>query len=201
MHQYIQDTEYATNGLVELICRDTGTLRELQDEQRNALEKEATFDLLFLQRQMHPSANYWHGQLVEAQKERSEIEKQIAYLEAQTLDLKQSLAALSGALLQIAKQGISSVKGRPDNCRSGRLVHGQELRWIIWAARNQALHFEEPKKVDDRTVAVLEGMKNDNGQSVLPGARDGNSLAFDVVNLLGWNSYAQYQSDMVELLG
>ena len=69
MHQYITDTEYAITKLIDALTHDESALNDLLTTQKNLLSKEAAFDLAFLQRQMHPSANYWYGRLQEAFKE------------------------------------------------------------------------------------------------------------------------------------
>lgn len=56
---------------------------------------------------------------------------------------KFSLVALSGSILQYAKQGISLKYGDRNTCPPGRIIGGQELKEIIWQGRNQALHWED----------------------------------------------------------
>lgn len=201
MHQYITDCAFAVQGLIGLIGHDSEQLAELGETQKTALAKEEYFDLAFLQREMHPAANYWYGRYYEAAAQRAEIDKEIAFLEGQILDKQHSLGALAGALLQISKQGISSVRGRPDNCPAGRQVRGIDLKWLIWAGRNQTQHYEETKKIEKSTVDVFDKLNGHAETSAFLDPKAGSNLAFDVVSILGWANYAQYEQDMVSLLG
>ena len=201
MHSYIADTEYAVRSLVEALAVDRTELQKSLDEQRAALDQEAYFDLAFLQRQMHPSANYWYGQLMEAQGQRNALDSEIARLEAKILDKKFSLSALAGALLQIAKQGISVVRRHPDSCPDGRLIFGVPIKRIIWASRNQSLHFEEPKKIDSVTEEIFQAMARDGGPKEFADPKSGINLALLVVENLDWFSFERYRDDMISLLG
>lgn len=149
---------------------------------------------------MHSQANYWHGMMAEAHIARSALDSEVARLEAHILDKKFSLSALAGALLQIAKQGISVVRGRPDNCPDGRAVCGCPLKWVVWAGRNQALHFEQIRMIDDRTAHILKTMGETGGSAALTRPRAGVNLALEVVDALNWFSLEAYRDDMESLL-
>lgn len=201
MHQYIIDSSFAVQGLISLISQDSERLSEHVEMQKTALAKEEYFDLAFLQREMHPDANYWYGRYYEAAERHAEIKKQIEFLEAQILDRRHSLGALAGALLQISKQGISSVRRRPDNCPASRQVRGVDIKWLIWAGRNQTQHYEEPNKIDQSTVTIFGNLNSYAGATVLPDPKSGTNLAFNIMTILGWLDYAQYEQDMVSILG
>ena len=72
-------------------------------------------------------------------------------------------------------------------------------RQIIWQARNQAIHFEEgnfhQKVIDVFTILELE-----NGPDFALVQHQGQSRAKQIINLLGWNDYALYSSDIQSLL-
>jgi hypothetical protein len=201
MHPYISDTEFAVSHLTAALIVDRAELARLVEQQTAALSKEAYFDLAFLQRQMHPSVNFWYGQLMEAQGDRSALDTEIAQLEARLLDKKFSLSALASALLQIGKQGISVVRKHPDSCPNGRMVCGVPLKWVIWAGRNQAIHYEEPRKIDNITFRHLQQLGQNSGDSRLLDARAGASLSMALVETLGWWSFKEYSDDMQHLLG
>lgn len=201
MHQYIIDTSFASKGLIDLIGTDSKNYKALLEEQRLALIKEHSVNLQFIQKQMHPSANYWHGLLAEAYADRAEIEDDMKVLEAKIIDKKHSVSALSGALLQLAKQGVSSVSGRPDNCPSGRSIYKIEIKWLIWAARNQSMHYEELKKISDETYNLFSKLNEHEDFCSIPDSRAGINLAYDVVTTLGWLDHDQYIEDMFRLTG
>lgn len=201
MHSYITDTEFAVSHLTAALVTDRAELVRLEEEQAAALSKEAYFDISFMQRQMHPSANYWYGQLREAQGQRNTLDSEIAQIQARLQDKRFSLSALASSLLQIGKQGISVVRRNPASCPDGRTVCGVPLKWVIWAGRNQALHYEEPRMISDETQGYLQRMGEIGGSALLLDARAGESLALPVLEQLGWFSFAAYRDDMQSLLG
>lgn len=201
MHQYISDTEFAVTHLAEALVFDRAELARLEEKQAAALSKEGYFDIAFLQRQMHPAANFWYGQLMEAQGERSALDSEIAQIQASLLDKRFSLSALASALLQIGKQGISVVRRYPANCPNGRAVCGVPLKWAIWAGRNQALHYEEPRLVNNDTQNYLRLMGQNGGSALLLDSRAEVSLALPVLEQLGWFTFEAYRDDMQSLLG
>jgi len=201
MHQYLLDTAFAANGLINLLIHDSQELTSFEEKQKIAIGKEAYFDIEFMHRQMDATANYWHGRLHEAHKERIATEEQIKFLQAQILDKRFSLEALAAALLQLAKQGISTVRGHPSKCPSGRKVQGVDLKLVVWAGRNQAQHYEEPKKIDENTASVFTQLNAFAPEAQALAPKSKSNLAFEIVKLLGWHDYAQYQEDMVSLIG
>jgi hypothetical protein len=109
-----------------------------------------------------------------------------------------SLGALSGALLQVAKQGISLVHGnkKPKPPR-GESVGSQKLSDVVWEARNQSMHLED----DDRKRGVrecFEALAKDFEKPELLDYSKRN-LAFEVVSLLGWREAARVKSDLESL--
>jgi hypothetical protein len=117
----------------------------------------------------------------------------LAMLAANTHRL--SAAALASALLQIAKQGISSVHGGPLS-PTGRLIGSQSLSVVIWEARNQAMHWEAGG-AHERMKACFESL----ARAVDPkyGAYRERSLAFDVVDLLSWRTVDAFNDDLGSL--
>lgn len=193
MHQYLVDTAFAAQGLIGLVGHDSKQLEDLTEKQEIAAGKVAYFDMAFMHRQMEVTANYWHGRLHEAHQERVDTDEQVKFLEAQILDKRISIEALTGALLQLAKQGISSVRGGPDSCPAGRDIQGVDLKWMVWAGRNQAQHYEHPSSINEQTAGVFAQLNLD------PKCK--NNLAFEIAALLGWLDYTQYERDMVSLIG
>lgn len=201
MHQYIRDTRYAAEGLVGLITRDAADYEVLKEQHKAAAAKDAYYLAAFQAREMGPDANYWYAKRHEAGMALNGLAAVLRELENRIIDKRQSLAALSGALLQLAKQGISTEHRHPGNCPNGRKVYGVGTKCLIWASRNQAIHYENPKEVDHETRAVFAqlnaGRKDETPLN--PGGKV--SCAYDIVRILGWESYGQYEADMVSLLG
>jgi len=105
-----------------------------------------------------------------------------------------STAALSGSLLQFGKQGISLQYGKKRaGCPEGRIVAGIPLAELIWQARNQALHWEDGS-FHEPTTQCFEVLSNNLGPTFATFKE--RSLAFEVVELLGWNEVAAFVADM-----
>jgi hypothetical protein len=113
------------------------------------------------------------------------------------LALKFSRGALSGTLLQFAKQGISIVHGARGDAPRGRVLAPPEvLRDIIWEARNHALHWEdgEPRAAVVRVFTALEA----NYPGSFAAFRKENT-AFEVVEVLGWRNWSSFANDLLTL--
>lgn len=201
MHQYIRDTRYAAEGLVGLMARDAADYEALKEQHKAAVVKDAYYHAAFRARELGPDANYWYATRHEAGMALNGLAAELCELENSIIDKQQSLAALSGALLQIAKQGISIEHRRPENCPNGRKVFGVDIKWLIWAGRNQAIHYENPKEVNNETRGVFAQLNvgRTDEAPLTPGGEV--NCAYDIVRILGWESYGQYEADMISLLG
>ena len=105
-----------------------------------------------------------------------------------------SVAALSGSLLQYGKQGISLHYGKKrTGCPDGRIVYGIPLNEVIWQARNQALHWEEGY-FREPTTKCFEHLAA-NANPVFGQFKDRN-LAFEIIELLGWDKAEAFFADM-----
>ena len=202
MKQYLDETEYATKNLFQLIWDEEKKFRavyqeyeKVKDRLEELEEQAATDDIdpnkdslsLIVRKAIHRKSLKWarnnlkdYGIYV--------MEKKLA-VEAK----RSSIAFLSGAVLQIAKQGLSIVHGKPEKWPSGRVVCGVPLSQIIRYARNQAMHYEEglheeEKKCFETLNAHLsEDQKLDITQN----------MATRILELLGWIEYETYKMDML----
>jgi len=105
-----------------------------------------------------------------------------------------SIAALSGSLIQYAKQGISLHYGKQrTGCPDGRLIAGISLNEIIWRARNQSHHWDEGS-LHEPTAKCFEHLAV-NVAPVFSEFKD-RSLAFEIIELLGWNKVEAFLEDM-----
>ncbi|OAK57788.1 hypothetical protein A3K88_22905 [Pseudomonas putida] len=137
-----------------------------------------------------------------APEERPRVGRQESKLEATQRALEtfdQTANILAGALFQVVKQAMSTVHGRLRNCPdSGRVIHGVDVREIVWYARNQAMHFEETN-AGSKFIATFAKLN-----SALPGTFTIEppfvSRAKAVFDLLGWQSYSVYEADVMALL-
>lgn len=106
-----------------------------------------------------------------------------------------SIDALSGTILQFAKQGISIVHEGLEKCPDGRHLGTQVLKTTIWHARNQSIHWDEKLKAPVskcfRTLIRDFGMRFAMFNS--------KSLGFEVVDLMSWRSFEDFKRDMLSL--
>ncbi len=134
-----------------------------------------------------------------------------------------SFSFVAESLLQIAKHGISVVHGSLNQCKSnlsGRTPSSivkltpptYYFHEIIWAARNQAMHFDEivtpaRNNSEQHTHDVfnwlasltkadfIEDIKFDPSIFSKFNSKEYN-FAYQVVLALGWTSYEKFKSDM-----
>lgn len=113
---------------------------------------------------------------------------------------------LAGTVLQIAKQAISIRHGADmSDCKlQGRLISGSCVRDLIWIGRNQAMHFEETNETKQPGVRKsgwvdLFKILDTHRQGTFSLAPPHQSKAFEILQILGWSRFDQYESDMQDL--
>lgn len=122
--------------------------------------------------------------------------KDLDVLEERLAAREFSYSSLAGTLLQYAKQGLSASFGKPANWPNGRLVSSQDLKTIILESRNQSEHWEEGNpfpKVEQcfNTLAAEKGPEFAQYKT--------KNLAFEIVSMLGWRSYADFKNDLLSM--
>jgi hypothetical protein len=156
---------------------------------------------------------------------RSDIQ---AAREAQKQYLGESFAqaTLCGSILQIAAKAIecysknttipedwkSLIKpeAKPASFCTGRIVRGVPLGLVVYAGRNQHIHFEdqnlrEPNVEVFRRLAKNHGYGKGSTEPVIDpafhlGTESINSFANNITALIGWRSVEAYETDMRKLL-
>jgi hypothetical protein len=98
-------------------------------------------------------------------------------------------------LLQIARQGISIVHGG-SVLPVGRPIGTQPLSVVVWEARNQAMHWDDDQ-LRGRLEECFETLARDIDAKY--GEYRAQSLAFEVVELLGWRTVEAFEDDFVAL--
>lgn len=142
------------------------------------------------------TATYWETYFG-PEKERYYAEKSREELEALIEVRRFSTNAQAGNLLQYAKQGISTVHQGKSACADGRpVLGGVSLRDVAWEGRNQAQHWEEgkPNKGVQECFDALAAVDSRFGPYRT------ENLAFEIVNLLGWREFPDFERDMLKLV-
>ena len=122
-------------------------------------------------------------------------------LEMDIVSKQASIDALSGSLLQIAKQGISLVHRHIDSCPRGRsVVGGLYIKTIVWEGRNQSLHYETPNEITTNVEDMFHQLNKLDSTEPNYKPKEGINLSFKVVRALGWLDYDTYKRDMKILL-
>jgi hypothetical protein len=110
-----------------------------------------------------------------------------------------SADALRMSVLQIAKQGISTVYSNLAACPNGRNIGSQPLKNIIWYARNQAIHHEDGT-YNPATAACFAALTKEFDDRFCLTKHATENLAGPVFTLLGWTDYPAYEADIKSLL-
>ncbi len=132
-----------------------------------------------------------------------------------------SQATLCGSLLQIASKAIEkysandfispeveAILGRHDRIKLfciGRAVHGLPIGLIIYAGRNQHMHFEgklqsPSQKIFNRIATAWDPAGKLKEPAYDPENPMLESLAHNIVGLLGWKTYEDFARDLTEML-
>lgn len=204
MHQYLQDTEYAAENLLSIAIAEEVQLKAVMEKLRQAEAQLKVDQWDFQTSDLHEDFSDAYviaafGRAAKAAQETDTIKIEVAQLQVSIGAHQQAIQALAGAILQIAKQGISVVHGGTATAPTGRPVGSLFVRDIIWQARNQSMHYEEGtiKKPVTDLFAKLEA---EQGTQFSLSAHPKQNRAKQVLDLLGWSSYSAYLQDMQALL-
>jgi hypothetical protein len=204
MHQYIIDTEFAATNLLQLATAEEKELKE-QTERLTGVEAQLrvrTWDFESSEFNDDCSDAYVmgaFGRMANAAQEAQALDKQLASLQASVGTHQHATQVIAGAILQIAKQGISVVHGGPKTAPEGRKIGTVPVRDVLWQARNQALHYEEG--TFSKAVTDLFGtLEKEQGSLFSLTKHAKQSRAKQILGLLDWTSYASYLQDMRSLL-
>ena len=203
MYQYVADTKYAVCGLIDLITVEEKRLSQFQNKYEGLsrklkdLNQQLVYspfnDLDPLREQAIAIASY------RTHEELTNLQNQIVALR-DSIDVKNiSINALCGAVLQIAKQGISVTQHRfLSQCPDGRSIGTEKLKNVIWQARNQSLHYEEGN-FNQHVTNCFANLEISLGNKFSLSLNMGKNLAHDVIEELGWKDYSTYESDLKSL--
>ena len=204
MHPYQSDIQHAAETLIDGIFYEEDQLAHLVAELK-ALEGELNhmsevFDFCSLNPDLDDegigTSVFWEAHFdVSPKAEGTKLKVEIISnsIEARRI----SVDALASGLLQVAKQGMSIVNGGLQQSPEGRPVSGQKLRAVVWHARNQSMHYEEPS-LHERTVECFKALGNDIAPVFK--AYNEKNLAYEVVKMLGWSKLSKFNEDLASLL-
>lgn len=204
MHQYIQDTEYAIQNLLRLATEEDVQLKALTEKlkQTEAQLKVQQWDFQTSDLNEDFSDAYVmaaFGRAATTAKDAHRLQGEVASLRVSVGSHQQAIQAISGAVLQIAKQGISLVYGGPSSAAPGRRLGSLTVRDIIWQARNQSMHYEVGT-FEKPVMNLFAKLEVEQGPQFALAAHAKQNRAKQVLDLLGWSTYTAYLLDMQILL-
>lgn len=198
--KYLQETEHAVHQLFDGIAYYRRLLEETSPPVFVANKED------------------WNNAFDEWCEENKEAIEKSYKMSREYLGLSFSNATLCGSVLQIACMGISLFSNNkvvPDSCKSfvnkkhsvryciGREVRGIPIGIVIYAARNQFNHWDDPKPrritqaVFD-TLALAYGSVRDPAFDL--SNPNLNIYSHNIIGLLEWHSYDDYRMDMQKLI-
>lgn len=203
MHQYLKETEHAVKEILKLIHDDSVVLKALYEELSNVIdinklpaphfERNETGDFKLT------SENPKH--VLDASEELEITFNKIAPFETRMRAKEHSISVLSGAVLQIAKQGLSSVYGKEALQTTPNILNiaGVPIQNIIWHGRNQALHFEQ-NEYRAKTKDMFDSLAVVYGSEIALEDNPNKCLAKNILDILNWKTYEDYLKDMKAFL-
>jgi hypothetical protein len=197
LNDYLIQTEYAASSLIDLIRAEEIALDALKSSLSSLKIQQQPLYEDFLRKDLDPDGNFDEFQTMHAFKKQASNQKQIELTKEKIVDMntsisskEESIKALSGALLQIAKQGISIVYGSLTTCPSGRIINNEPIKNIIWQGRNQSMHFEEGN-YKTPTIRCFSNI----GLTLHV-----ENLAKEIIDLLDWTTYDNYKNDLIRII-
>lgn len=200
---YVDNTEYAACNLIELAMHEEAKLEELKVQLNQEMGRFRANKWDFETSDLHEDFSDAHvmgafHRMAQADTEAEKLKVALFALEAEIGVKQLAVQSLCGALLQIARQGISLVHGSLNAAPDGRLVDGIALKDIVWQARNQAMHYED-EAFSPAVIALFGRLEEAFGVEFALAQHVGQCRAKQVVKLLHWTDYTAYYADMKSL--
>lgn len=200
---YLYDTEYAARNLIDLAMGEERQMDELWPRLEQAEAKLKAYRWDFQTSDMHEDFSDQYvmaafHRMAEANQQVDAVRSEIDSLRASIGAKQQAVQSICGALLQVAKQGISFVYGSKSAAPVGRSIGASHLRDVVWAGRNQAIHYEDGV-FNESVTSIFSHLEESFGTDFSLAAHPNLSRAAQIVKLLGWTDYEHYESDMRSL--
>lgn len=204
MHQYLQDTEFAIKNLLQLVTDEENQLRSISEKLKSKEQELRVhqWDIQTSDLNDDFSDAYVMAAFARADRATQEVERikgDVAVLRASVGTHQHSVQALAGAILQIAKQGISLGYGGLSASPHGRYVGTLTVRDIIWQSRNQSMHYESGN-YNQSVIGLFSTLESEQGSQFSLANFPKQNRAKQILDLLGWKNYEAYRQDMQRLL-
>lgn len=200
MNPYLSETEYAVQNLLLLANKEETILAEKLNTLASTEAQLHVHKWDFESSDLNDDFSDAYvmaafGRMANAAQETEALRREASELQALIGARQAAIQAICGAILQIAKQGISVAHGGLSSAPTGRMIGSAAVRDIIWQGRNQSLHYEEgnPKK---GVIDLFSTLENEQGPQFSLKLHASQNRAAQIIRLLGWTNYSDYVSDM-----
>jgi hypothetical protein len=201
MPEYLKEIEHAASETLRLAWSEQKQFEELdafiarltEQIEESARRVEWLIDNPEFDDDLQSTAMHWDSYFG-PEKDKFYAEKSKPELQALLNLRKFSTDALSGNMLQYGKQAISFVHAKLGACPDGRIIGTQPLKNIVWQSRNQALHWEEGT-FKPPVTACFDSLAKEVDLKF--GEFNTRNMASDVVALLAWREFADFEKDML----
>ena len=202
MNSYLLDTENAAIGLIDLIKKLDDELYGIYQKYQWLKERATVLQEFSLGHQLEDDCMIRFTQAAKAREEAENALPELIAYENKAVFNETALASICGALLQVAKQGMSTAHGQLKYCPIGRrMIGSQYLATVVWQARNQSIHFEEGNdKLYKPVIACFAKLEKEIGPQFSFQENLFKNMAWDIVKELEWTRYDIYCMDMESLL-
>ncbi len=209
MNSYLKNIEHAATKIFEAINHEKDKLMSLIQERNSALKEPEYLERLGWDCDLQEDFDETRvmnlfDRAAEARialpAKLDEIDSQIENITNNIFLHESSERILCGAILQFSKQGISVVHGNLANCPPGRKVGTQDLKDVIWQARNHAIHHEESPNHNQNVLNCFSLLEADFGTIFSLQNHPGTNLSKEVIETLHWNGFETFSEDMLLLL-
>lgn len=209
MNSYIIKTRCIANELVNLINSEEKELKRLNNESEIVKAQIRRISQHYKASEYNMPDNMTESLLQRTYRSFYSYDNEI-FINLLKLQIKQidaslavkytSVNLLCGSLIQIAKQGISTVRFGLRFCPNGRYIGNETLKNIIWQAWNQSIHYEEDRHrpYHQSVIDCFDSLHSNFGSKI---NLTDNNFSKKIIELLGWKVYSQYEQDMILLLG
>jgi hypothetical protein len=195
MHQYLHNTRHATKLLFDELAKEELDYDDLMRKRTDIEIKRQFGGRIDPQTYARMSPKEIQARTANHMREVGNLHQVADQVLTRIRDRSFSLAVLAGAILQMGRQGISYEWKVYQKAPQVRNIHDNPtlpIALVVFAGRNQALHFEEAKMKQKFVRDVLDalGLRHEAKKN----------LARDFLSHLGWRDYDAYLKDMQQLL-
>jgi len=204
MSQHLSDSTAVVQGLINLIFSEEEDIKNLQDQcilNQEKYDQRASLELEFHRNKDEVNIPEDQKEIVwyQIRKELSELLDEIRLLECSINSKQEIITILCGSILEIAKYGIMVNYSRLSECPDIRFIGKESIKNIIYQGCKQSRECKVGK-YSKSVQSCFSSLENSFGSRFSLEEKPFKSLAYSIIELLGWKDYLVYERDMTALL-